>query len=468
MKCHLGSWRACRRTATASSPIDELADTLVPYVERYGLHPYRAAADHRASLRRLLGLSADRPLRADRRFGTPEGFRAPRRRAATPPASASSSIGCRRTFPTMRTGWPFDGTHLYEHADPRQGFHRDWNTLIYNYGRREVANFLLGNALFWLERFHIDGLRVDAVASMLYLDYSRKRRRMGSQPLRRARESGSHRLPAPAQRAGLWPASRDRRPSPRNRPPGRWCRGRSYLGGLGFGYKWNMGWMHDTLDYMSSDPIHRTLPSRRAHLRPALCLQRELHPAALAMTRSCTARARCSARCRATAGSTSPTCAPIYGFMCAHPGKKLLFMGGEFGQEREWNHDRSLDWHLLGDPLHRGMQAPGARPQPPLSRAAGAARARLRARRLRVDRCDDADRACSPSSAPRPRPATARSWSSAISRPSSARATASACPRRAASASASTPTPPSMAAAMSAMRGSAATPVPPWPPVRSS
>ena len=150
----------------------------------------------------------------------------------------------------------FDGTHLYEHADPRLGQHQDWGTLIYNYGRNEVSNFLISNALFWLDKYHIDGLRVDAVASMLYLDYSRKRGRMASQSLRRSGKPRSHRIRQAIQRDRL-----RRVPRCRQRRRGIHGVGRrveaDFLGGLGFGYKWDMGWMHDTLDYFTKDPVYR-------------------------------------------------------------------------------------------------------------------------------------------------------------------------------------------------------------------
>ena len=198
---HLGSWRAARDGEFLS--YRELADRLVAYVARHGLHPPRAAAGHRAPLRRLLGLPGHRLLRAHQPLRRRPTTSATSSTAATRPASASCSTGCRPTFPRTPTAWPrFDGTALYEHADPRKGEHQDWGTLIFNYGRHEVKNFLLSNALFWLDEFHIDGLRVDAVASMLYLDYSPQGRRVDAQPLRRPREPGGHRLPARAQRDG--------------------------------------------------------------------------------------------------------------------------------------------------------------------------------------------------------------------------------------------------------------------------
>ncbi|MBX6425487.1 MAG: 1,4-alpha-glucan branching protein GlgB [Variibacter sp.] len=251
-------------------------------------------------------------------------------------------------------GW-FDGTALYEHVNPMQGRHLDWNTLIYNYGRPEVVNFLLSNALFWLDRYGVDGLRVDAVASMLYLDYSRPSgawvpNRYGGREnleaidfLRRFNtEVFAFRSEATtiAEESTAWPMV--------SRPVD--------IGGLGFGYKWNMGWMHDTLNYMSKDPIHR----RHHHgdinfglhyafsenfILP-LSHDEVVHGKGSILGRMPGDRWQRFANLRA-----------YYGFMFGHPGKKLLFMGNEFAQEREWNHDRSLDWHLLADSAHRGVQA---------------------------------------------------------------------------------------------------------------
>jgi 1,4-alpha-glucan branching enzyme len=248
----------------------------------------------------------------------------------------------------------FDGTGLYEHEDPRQGRHLDWGTLIYNYGRVEVVNFLLANALFWLDRYGVDGLRVDAVASMLYLDYSRPSgdwipNEFGGREnidaiafMRRTNTELFHEFPhstTAAEESTAWPmVSR----------PVDW-------GGLGFGYKWNMGWMHDTLDYMSLDPIYR----RHHHGNILFGLHYAFsenfilplsHDEVVHGKRSILGR---------MPGDTWRRFANLrayYGFMFAHPGKKLLFMGSEFAQEREWDHDRGLDWHLLEQPLHAGVQ----------------------------------------------------------------------------------------------------------------
>ncbi|RKF12632.1 1,4-alpha-glucan branching protein GlgB [Roseovarius spongiae] len=248
----------------------------------------------------------------------------------------------------------FDGTALYEHEDPRLGFHRDWNTLIYNFGRAEVANFLRASALYWLREFHVDALRVDAVASMLYLDYSRDpgewvpNRHGGRENLdaieflRGTNASVSERAPGAltmAEESTAWPGV--------SRPVDQ--------DGLGFDFKWNMGWMHDTLQYMAQDPVHRKYhhDSMTFGLHYAfsenfvlpLSHDEVVHGKGSLLGKMPGDRWQRFANLRA-----------YFGFMWTHPGKKLLFMGGEFGQEREWNHDASLDWHLLDDPAHAGLQ----------------------------------------------------------------------------------------------------------------
>lgn len=248
----------------------------------------------------------------------------------------------------------FDGTPLYEHADPREGFHPDWNTLIYNFGRTEVANFLSASALYWLEAFHLDGLRVDAVASMLYRDYSRTEgqwipnRDGGRENLEaiawlRAMNALVAEAAPPgartwAEESTAWPGV--------TAPPDR--------GGLGFGFKWNMGWMNDTLRYMGHDPVHRShhhdlmtfgliYGFSEAFVLP-LSHDEVVHGKGSLLGRMPGPRPDRFANLRA-----------YYGFMWGHPGKKLLFMGSEFAQWSEWNHDVHLDWACLADPLHAGM-----------------------------------------------------------------------------------------------------------------
>ncbi|HUF87141.1 MAG TPA: 1,4-alpha-glucan branching protein GlgB [Thermohalobaculum sp.] len=349
---HLGSWR--RAEGERWLTYDELAGTLVPYARDMGFthlefmpvteHPFTGSWGYQP-----VGLYAPTA-----RFGDPEGFRRLVR------ACHAADLGViidwvPAHFPSDPHGLGrFDGTHLYEHADPRLGFHLDWNTLIYNFGRREVANFLVANALFWLERYGVDGLRVDAVASMLYLDYSRpadqwvpnvyggRENLEAIALLREVNRLIAERHPgrvAVAEESTAWPGV--------SRPVGE--------GGLGFHYKWNMGWMHDTLVYMAKDPAWR---SHHHHLMTfgidyafsenfvlPLSHDEVVHGKGSLIGKMPGDRWQRFANLRA-----------YYGFMWTHPGKKLLFMGGEFGQEREWDHDRSLDWHLLDDPAHGGLQ----------------------------------------------------------------------------------------------------------------
>jgi 1,4-alpha-glucan branching enzyme len=248
----------------------------------------------------------------------------------------------------------FDGTHLYEHSDPRLREHQDWGTFIYNYGRNEVSNFLISNALFWLDKYHIDGLRVDAVASMLYLDYSRKPgewvpNRYGGrenieaiQFLRKLNETVYGEYPDTltfAEESTAWPMV--------SRP--------TYLGGLGFGYKWDMGWMHDTLHYMALDPIHRKYHHNELTFR-MLYAWGENYVLPLSHDEVVHGKRSLIAKMPGDDWQKFANLRLLFGYMYAQPGKKLLFMGGEIGQWNEWHHDASLDWHLLEYPLHSGLQ----------------------------------------------------------------------------------------------------------------
>ena len=248
----------------------------------------------------------------------------------------------------------FDGTHLYEHADPRQGLHPDWNTLIYNYGRSEVRNFLTANALYWLEHYGLDGLRVDAVASMLYLDYSRdpgqwipnrhggRENLEAVQFLRETNTLIAERAPHAAtlaEESTAWPGV--------SRPVGH--------GGLGFAYKWNMGWMHDTLDYMRHDPVHRQY-HHNALTFGLMYAFSENFVLPLSHDEVVHGKGSLLAKMPGDRWQQFANLRLYFGFMWAHPGKKLLFMGGEFGQAGEWNHDGQLDWEALGDPLHDGVR----------------------------------------------------------------------------------------------------------------
>jgi 1,4-alpha-glucan branching enzyme len=248
----------------------------------------------------------------------------------------------------------FDGTHLFEHADPRQGFHPDWKSYIFNYDRNEVRAFLLSSALFWLDHYHIDGLRVDAVASMLYLDYSRKhgewipnefggRENLGAIEFLRRLNTDIYRefpdVQTIAEESTAWPMV--------SRP--------AYIGGLGFGMKWDMGWMHDTLDYMARDPIHRSYHHGKLTFRGIYAFTENF---VLPLSHDEVVHGKGSL-IRKMSGDEWQRFANLrllYGYMYTQPGKKLLFMGGEIGQWREWNHDAELDWHLLGHGLHSGLQ----------------------------------------------------------------------------------------------------------------
>jgi 1,4-alpha-glucan branching enzyme len=248
----------------------------------------------------------------------------------------------------------FDGTYLYEHADPRQGLHAEWNSSIFNYGRSEVRAFLLSSALFWLERYHIDALRVDAVASMLYLDYGRKAgewipNRHGGREnldaidfLRGLNEAAYRDHPDTqmiAEESTAWPMV--------SRP--------LYTGGLGFGLKWNMGWMHDTLDYLRVQPIHR----RYHHDRLTFSIWYaffENFVLALSHDEVVYGKGSLVGKMPGDTWQQFANLRLLFGYMWAHPGKKLLFMGGEFGQRREWSHDQALEWWVLRYPEHAGVQ----------------------------------------------------------------------------------------------------------------
>lgn len=351
---HPGSWLRPEGDPDGTLDWQGLARTLVPYVKQMGFthlellpiseHPFTGSWGYQP-----LGLFAP-----TRRFGEPEDF------AAFVDACHQSGIGVivdwvPAHFPSDVYGLAsFDGTALYEHADPREGRHQDWGTLIYNFGRREVSGFLIASALHWLEHFHVDGLRVDAVASMLYRDYSRKQgewipNRYGGREnleavdfLRHVNAVVAERCPGAmmiAEESTAWPGV--------TRSP--------QEGGLGFTFKWNMGWMHDTLHYAGCDPLYR----RHHHDELTFGLvyafsERFMLP--LSHDEVVHGKGSLLGKMPGDHWQRFANLRAYLGFVWAHPGKKLLFMGGEIGQEREWNHDGEIDWNLLPQPEHHGVQ----------------------------------------------------------------------------------------------------------------
>jgi len=349
---HLGSWR--RGDGNAFPTYDEIADTLIPYAAGMGFthielmpvteHPLDASWGYQP-----IGLFAPTC-----RFGTPAGFAGLVDRAhAAGLAILLDWVPAH--FPTDQHGLArFDGAPLYEYADPRRGYHPDWKTAIFDYGRREVANFLAASALYWLDRFHIDGLRVDAVASMLYLDYSRREGEWlpnedGSRDNRDAVRFlqrvntlayGLHPgITMTAEESTAWPGV--------SRPVD--------SGGLGFGFKWNMGWMHDTLAYIGRDPSHRKWHHDQMTFGLLYGFS-ENFVLPLSHDEVVHGKGSIFSRIPGDDWQRAATLRAYYAFMWAHPGKKLLFMGQEFGQPREWNFSQSLDWHLLENKLHSGIQ----------------------------------------------------------------------------------------------------------------
>jgi 1,4-alpha-glucan branching enzyme len=350
---HLGSWR--RADGNRWQTYDEAADALIPYATDMGFTHLE-----------LMPVN-EHPLDASWGY-QPIGLFAPTSRFGDPAAFARFVDRCHGAglgvildwvpahFPTDPHGlMRFDGTALYEHEDPRLGFHPDWNTAIYNFGRQEVANYLVANALFWLDRYHVDGLRVDAVASMLYLDYSRKAgewlpNRYGGNEnleaaafLRRLNETVYARHPGAitiAEESTAWPAV--------SRP--------TYLGGLGFGFKWNMGWMHDTLQYMRYAPVHRRWHHHELTFGLVYAFT-ENFILPLSHDEVVHGKGSLLSRMPGDAWQQFASLRAYYAYMWAHPGKKLLFMGQEFGQGPEWDFESSLPWHLLDVPWHRGVQA---------------------------------------------------------------------------------------------------------------
>ncbi|HZT78341.1 MAG TPA: 1,4-alpha-glucan branching protein GlgB [Vicinamibacterales bacterium] len=353
-EAHLGSWARVPEEGNRFLTYRELAHRLVPYVKDLGFthlellpvmeHPFSGSWGYQ-----VLGFYAPTS-----RFGAPEDFK------YFVDECHQAGLGVILDwvpghFPKDEFGLArFDGTALYEHQDPRQGEHQDWGTLIFNYGRNEVRNFLLSNALFWLDEYHVDGLRVDAVASMLYLDYSRRegewipnkfggRENLDAITFLRELNTLTH-----AEQPGSLTAAEESTAFGGVSKP-------VYLGGLGFTYKWNMGWMHDVLEYIEQDPVHRRWHHGKLTFSMLYAYTENFilpfsHDEVVHGKRSLLDKMP------GDAWQKYATVRTLYGYMYGHPGKKLLFMGNEFGQWREWSHDRSLDWHLLDDPAHAALR----------------------------------------------------------------------------------------------------------------
>jgi 1,4-alpha-glucan branching enzyme len=351
---HLGSWRRVPEDGNRSLTYREMASTLVDYARQMGFthveflpvmeHPFYGSWGYQT-----VGYFAPTA-----RYGTPQDF------MFLIDQLHQAGIGVildwvPSHFPDDIHGLIyFDGTHLYEHADPKKGYHPDWKSSIFNHGRNEVRAFLGSSALFWLEQYHADGLRVDAVASMLYLDYGRKEGEWipnmygGRENLeaitfiKKFNEAVYQQHPdvqTMAEESTAWPMV--------SRP--------TYVGGLGFGMKWNMGWMHDTLEYMSSDPLFRKY--QHHHLTFSIWYAfYENFVLPLSHDEVVYGKGALIGKMPGDEWQRSANLRLLFGYMYGHPGKKLLFMGGELGQWREWVHEESLEWHALQYPFHQGIQ----------------------------------------------------------------------------------------------------------------
>ena len=352
---HLGSWRRDPANPERVLSYKDIAHQLAEYAGRMGFTHVELLPVMEHPFYGSWGYQSTGYFAPSSRYGTPQDF------MYFVDVLHQAGIGVILDWVPSHFPWDqhglgfFDGSHLYEHADPRQGHHPDWASAIFNYGRNEVRAFLASSARFWLDQYHVDGLRVDAVASMLYLDYGRKQgewiaNRHGGREnleaiefLRFLNETVYRDFPdvqTIAEESTAWPQV--------SRP--------TYLGGLGFGMKWNMGWMHDTLNYFKNDPVHR----KYHHDELTFSLWYAFHEnfvLPLSHDEVVHGKGSLIGRMPGDAWQQFAGLRALFGLMWAHPGKKLLFMGGEFGQRREWAHDSSLEWHVLGmDHRHEGVQ----------------------------------------------------------------------------------------------------------------
>ncbi|MFV0410847.1 MAG: 1,4-alpha-glucan branching protein GlgB [Paracoccus sp. (in: a-proteobacteria)] len=352
---HLGSWRRVAEDGNRR-PLSYLehARELIPYARDMGFTHIELLPISEFPFDGSWGYQPIGLYAPTIRFGTPDEFR------ALVEAAHDADIGIMLDwvpghFPTDIHGLArFDGTALYEHADPREGFHQDWNTLIFNYGRREVSNYLTANALYWLKEYHLDGLRVDAVASMLYRDYSRNdgewvpnihggRENLEAIDFLREVNTVTY-----GEVPGIMTVAEESTAFPGvSRPVD--------AGGLGFGFKWNMGWMNDTLDYIKREPVHRSHHHNQLTFGLVYAFS-ENFILPISHDEVVHGKGSMLEKMPGDDWQKFANLRAYYGFMWTHPGKKLLFMGCEFAQRKEWNHDASLDWHLLDDPSHKGVQ----------------------------------------------------------------------------------------------------------------